>query len=59
MGFINNEKAAHYLNKFHKSLGVKEAIEGLIKKEKEYWDKEEFVCDDITVIPVYFKKNKI
>ena len=54
--FINNEKAAHYLNKFPKSLGIKEAIEGLIKKAKEYWDKEDVVCDDITVIAVYFKK---
>jgi serine/threonine protein phosphatase PrpC len=54
--FINNEKAAHYLNKYPKSLGIKEAIEGLIKKAKEYWDKEDVVCDDITVIAVYFKK---
>ncbi len=34
--FINYQKAAYYLNKFHKNLGIKEAIEGLIKNAKEY-----------------------
>ena len=33
---LTMKKLAYYLNKFHKSLGIKEVIEGLIKKAKEY-----------------------
>ena len=52
--FISNEKVAEIVLPFYKKNGPNGACKALIKESTDWWNQEDIVVDDITVIVVFF-----
>ncbi len=52
--FLSKEKVTHYVNKFYKKNNIYDAALKLVKKSTSFWEKEDTVIDDITVIVIFF-----
>jgi serine/threonine protein phosphatase PrpC len=52
--FISNKKAANIVLPFYEKNDPDGACKALIKESIEWWNKEDIVVDDITVICLFF-----
>ena len=52
--FLDNQKVADLVMPFYKKNDPDGACKALIKESTEWWNKEDIVVDDITVIVVFF-----
>jgi serine/threonine protein phosphatase PrpC len=52
--FLDNERVAEIVMPYYKNDDPDGACKALIKESTEWWSKEDIVCDDITVVVVFF-----
>ena len=52
--FLSNENVMNIANKYYLKNNIKELVHTLIKESQLWWDKEDVIRDDITVVAVFF-----
>ena len=52
--FLENKRVAEIVMPFYKNNDPDGACKTLIKESTDWWNKEDIVCDDITVVVVFF-----
>ena len=52
--FLSNENVMNIANKYYIKNNIKELVHTLIKESQLWWDKEDVIRDDITVVVVFF-----
>ena len=52
--FLSNKKVVHIVLPFYENKDSDGACKALIKEATEWWNKEDIVVDDITVIVIFF-----
>ena len=52
--FLKNEKVMEIANKYYIEDNIDKLIDKIIKKSQYWWDKEDVIRDDITIVAVFF-----
>ena len=53
--FMSNEKVGRFVYRYKDINYIKENTEHLVEKARKYWEKNDVIIDDITVVMIYLK----